>query len=300
MNLDELRDLITRHARPDMTTAIDGVLVSKVDHAEPPSPSMTSTVLAVIAQGRKRIALGDRVYDYGAGQYLVASIDMPITGHYIDIDAERPALGVGLVLRPARIAELLLHANPADLPPSEGAPSGMAVNDASAELVDAMVRLLRLLDRPRDRTVLAPLIEKEILWRVITDERGAAIRQLGLADSSLSHIARAVNWIRDHYAEPFRVDEVARLAGMSVSTFYRNFQAVTAMSPIQFQKQIRLQQARLLLASQPGDITGTSRRVGYDSPSQFSREYRRQFGTAPSQDANRLRGMTPNAVPPLP
>jgi AraC-like DNA-binding protein len=300
VGLEELRDLITRHARPDMTTAIDGVMLSKVDHVEPPSPSMTSTVLAVIAQGRKRIALGDRVYDYGTGQYLVASIDMPITGHYIDVDADRPALGAGLFLRPERIAELLLHANPADLPPSSGAPSGMAVNDAPEELVDAMVRLLRLLDRPRDRAVLAPLIEKEILWRVITDEQGGAIRQLGLADSSLSHIARTVNWIRDHYAQPFRVDEVARLAGMSVSTFYRNFQAVTAMSPIQFQKQIRLQQARLLLATQPGDITGVSRRVGYDSPSQFSREYRRQFGNPPSQDADRLRGMTPNAAPALP
>lgn len=300
MDLEELRDLITRHARPDMTTALDGVLLSMVDRADPPSPSMTGTVLAVVAQGRKRIALGDRVYDYGAGQYLVASIDMPITGHFIDVDVDRPALGVGLVLRPERIAELLLSANPADLPPSGGAPSGMAVNDAPQELVDAVVRLLRLLERPRDRAVLAPLIEKEILWRVITDEQGGAIRQLGLADSSLSHIARAVNWIRDHHAQPFRVDEVARLAGMSVSTFYRNFQAVTAMSPIQFQKQIRLQQARLLLAARPGDVTGVSRRVGYDSPSQFSREYRRQFGSPPSQDADRLRGMTPTAAPALP
>ncbi len=301
MALDELRALITRHARPDMTTAIDDVLVSKVDRAEPPSPSMTGTVFALVAQGRKRIALGDRVYDYGEGQYLVASIDMPITGHYVDVDAARPALGFGLVLRPARIAELLLHANPADLPPSGGGvPSGVAVNDASEDLVDAVVRLLRLLDRPRDRTVLAPLIEREILWRVMTDEQGAVIRQLGLADSNLSHIARAVNWIRDHHAEPFRVEDVARLAGMSTSAFYRNFQAVTAMSPIQFQKQIRLQQARLLLAAHPSDITGVGHRVGYDSPSQFSREYRRQFGVPPSHDAERLRDTALSGEPALP
>lgn len=290
MSLDELRALITRHARPDMTTAIDGLLVSKVDRPEAPSPSMTGMVLAVVAQGRKLIALGDRVYDYGAGQYLVASVDMPITGHYVDVAADRPALGAGLVLRPERIAELLLHAGPGDLPPAgSGVPSGLAVSDAPAELVDAMVRLLRLLDRPRDRTVLAPLIEREILWRVLSDEQGAPLRQLGRADSFLSHVARAVAWIRGHYAEPFRVADLARLSGMSVSAFYRNFQAVTAMSPIQFQKQIRLQQARLLLAAGPGDVTGVGRRVGYDSPSQFSREYRRQFGTPPSRDVHRLR-----------
>lgn len=293
MSLDELRDLITRHARPDLTTAIEDVLVSKVDRAEPPSPAMTGTVLAVIAQGRKRIALGDRVHEYGAGQYLVASVDMPITGHYTDIEPGRPALGFGLVLRPAVITELLLHAAPGDLPPVDGTPPGLAVNDASDELLDAVVRLLRLLDRPRDRAVLAPLVKREVLWRVVTGAHGAAVRQLGLADSGLTHIARAVRWIRDHYARSFRVEDVARLAGMSVSAFHRNFQAVTAMSPIQFQKQIRLQQARLLLAAHPNDVTGVGHRVGYDSPSQFSREYRRQFGEPPSRDASRLRASAP-------
>ena len=135
--------------------------------------------------------------------------------------------------------------------------------------------------------MLAPLVKREILWRLITGEQGAIVRQLGLADSSLTHIARAVRWIRDHYAQSFRVEDVARLSGMSVSAFYRNFQAVTAMSPIQFQKQIRLQEARLLLATRPNDVTGVGHRVGYDSPSQFSREYRRQFGAPPSQDAAR-------------
>jgi AraC-like DNA-binding protein len=232
------------------------------------------------------------VYEYGAGQYLIASVDLPITGHYTEASPERPALGFGLTLHPATVAELLLQA-PGDLPPAAGAPSGIAVSDAPAELIDAVIRLLRLLDQPRDRAVLAPLIKREILWRIITGEQGAAVRQLGLADSSLTHVARAVRWIRDHYAQPFRVEGVARLAGMSVSAFYRNFQAVTAMSPIQFQKQIRLQEARLLLATHPGDVTGVSQRVGYDSPSQFSREYRRQFGVPPSQDAARLRGARP-------
>ncbi|MFJ4829125.1 AraC family transcriptional regulator N-terminal domain-containing protein [Streptomyces sp. NPDC088747] len=290
MYLDELRTLLARHARPDWTTAIDGVLISKVERPHPPAPSMSGTVLAVIAQGAKHLALGERVFEYRAGQYLVASVDLPVTGHFTEASTERPALGFGLTLEPSAVAELLLRAGPGDTPAAgRSAPSGIAVSDAPVPLLDAVVRLLRLLDEPRDRTVLAPLVKREILWRLITGEQGDNVRQLGLADSGLSHIARAVRWIREHYAQPFRVEDVAKLSGMSVSAFYRNFQSVTAMSPIQFQKQIRLQEARLLLATHPGDITGIGHRVGYDSPSQFSREYRRQFGAPPSQDAAGLR-----------
>ncbi|WP_062442780.1 AraC family transcriptional regulator [Herbidospora daliensis] len=281
--MDELRALLNRHARPDMTTPIDGVLVSRVERSEPPETSMSGTVLALIAQGEKRLALGDRVYDYRAGQYLVASVDLPVTGHFVGATRETPALGFGLVLRPEAVAEVLLAGEVPRQP--GGAVPGLAVSEASAELLDAVVRLLRLIERPRDRAVLAPLVVKEILWLVASGPQGAAVRQLGLADSGLSHVARAVRWIREHYAQPFRVEEVARLSGMSVSAFHRNFQAVTAMSPIQFQKQIRLQEARLMLAAGNGDIAGVGHRVGYDSPSQFSREYRRQFGTPPSQDA---------------
>ncbi|WP_155373912.1 AraC family transcriptional regulator [Catellatospora vulcania] len=300
MELDELRALLGRHARPDMTTAIDGVLISKVDQRSQPSPSMTGSVMALIAQGAKRIALGERVYEYRAGQYLVASVDLPVTGHFTKASPEQPALGFGLVLHPATVAELLLQAAPGDVPSTgAAAPSAMVVSDAPDELVDAVVRLVRLLDRPRDAAVLAPLIKREILWRLISGEQGAVVRQLGLADSSLTHIARAVRWIREHYAQAFRVEEVAQLAGMSVSAFYRNFQAVTAMSPIQFQKQIRLQEARLLLATHPNDVTGVGIRVGYDSASQFSREYRRQFGAPPSQDAARLRDSAFTMAPSL-
>jgi AraC-like DNA-binding protein len=167
-------------------------------------------------------------------------------------------------------------------------------------LLDAIVRLLRLLDRPRDRKALAPLVKREILWRLMTGEQGDVVRQLGVADSSLMHVRRAVRWIRENYTRPFRVEDVAQLSGMSVSAFHRNFQEVTAMSPIQFQKHIRLQAARLLLANRPNDITGVGQRVGYDSPSQFSREYRRQFGAPPSVDAARLRGGAGPAAPALP
>ena len=301
MPLDELRELLQRHVRPDLTTAIDGVRICKVDQTVSPGSSMSGTLLAVVAQGVKRLGMGDRVYEYGPGQYLVASVDLPVTGQFVDADRGRPALGFGMTLEPAAIAELLLRAGPGDLPRSSGtARPGIAVSDAPDELLDAVVRLLRLLDQPRDRGALAPLVKREILWRLITGEQGDAVRQLGLADSSLTHIGRAVRWIRENYASPFRVEEVAQISGMSVSAFHRNFQAVTAMTPIQFQKHIRLQAARLLLVNRPNDVTGVGHRVGYDSPSQFSRDYRRQFGAPPSADAVRMRdgaGSTAAALP---
>ncbi|MFA5964295.1 MAG: AraC family transcriptional regulator [Sphingomonas sp.] len=299
MSLEELRHLIARHARADMTTPIKGVLLAR--HGESThAPSMSGTVMALIAQGAKRIALGGRLFEYRSGQYLIASVDLPVTGQFLDATPQHPALGFGLVLRPASVAELLLQVAHGDIPAgSGGTVSSMAVSDAPAEMLDAVVRLLRLLDQPRDVAVLAPLFIREIIWRLIVGEQGSVVRQLGLADSSLNHIARAVQWIRDHYAEAFRVEDVAHLSGMSISAFYRNFQAVTAMSPIQFQKRIRLQQARLELAANPSDIGGAAFRVGYESPSQFSREYRRLFGTPPSQDAAGLRGMMHDSLPTL-
>jgi len=299
--LDRLRTLIARHVRPDGTTAIDGVLLSAADAVAEPHPGTTGTVFALIVQGAKRLAIGERVHDYGAGQYLVASVDLPITGHYTQASPEEPALGFGLILRPATIASLLLEADLAapSVVSAASPPPALGVADASGELIDAVTRMVELLDRPGDRAVLAPMLEREILWRLLTGPLGPSVHQIGLADSSLSYIARAVRWIREHYAQPFRVEDVAQMAGMSVSAFYRNFQAVTAMSPIQFQKQIRLQEARLLLATQSSDVSGVGHRVGYDSPSQFSREYRRQFGAPPSQDAARLRGSALRPAPAL-
>jgi len=289
MPLDELRDLLARHARPDLSTAIEDVLIFRADRPTPPTPTTYGKVLALVAQGTKRFALGDRVYEYRAGQYLIASVDLPVTAYFEKASPDRPALGVGLTLHPSAVAEVLLQADPRDLPDLDrDAPSGLAISTAPAELVEAVLRLLRLLDRPSDITVLAPLVKREILWRLITGEQGAVLRRFGLPDNGFSHVVRAVQWIRDHFAQPFRVEEVARRAGMSVSAFHRNFHAITAMSPIQFQKQIRLQQARLLLHAEPGDIASVSRSVGYESPSQFSRDYRRQFGGPPSRDVARV------------
>ncbi len=289
-----MRELVSRHARPDMTTAIDGIQACRFDQRSAPAAGMSGTVLAVVAQGGKRLALGERLYEYRPGQYLVTSVDLPVTGHVIDTG--QPTLGFGMTLNPAEIAQLLLDADPRDLPaPALTAPVGIAVGQAPRELLDAIVRLLRLLDRPADRKILAPLIKREILWHLLRGEQGPAVRQLGLADSGLAHISRVVRQIREHYAESFRVEDLAQTAGMSVSAFHRNFHAVTGMSPIQFHKRIRLQEARLLLAGRPSDVTGVGHAVGYVSSSQFSREYRRMFGAPPSQDAVRLR-----AEPPVP
>jgi len=286
----ELKALIARHARADETTAIEGVLLSALGRPGEPQASTSGTVMALIAQGAKRLAIGDRVFDYRPGQYLVASVDLPITGHYTHASADEPALGFGLILRPSAIASLLLEADAGPEPARAApAPAGIGVADASPELLDAVVRMVRLLDSPGDRDILAPMIEREILWRLITGPLGQSVRQIGLADSSLTYVSRAVRWISEHYDKPFRVEDLARSCGMSTSAFHRNFHAVTALSPIQFQKQIRLQKSRLLLLNGAEDVATAGYRVGYDSASQFSREYRRQFGLPPGRDAARLR-----------
>ncbi len=286
----ELRALIARHARADETTAIDGVLLSALGRPGEPQASTSGTVMALIAQGAKRLAIGDRVFDYRPGHYLVASVDLPITGHYTHASADEPALGFGLILRPSAIASLLLEADAGPEPARAApAPAGIGVADASPELLDAVVRMVRLLDSPADRDILAPMIAREILWRLITGPLGQSVRQIGLADSSLTYVSRAVRWISEHYDKPFRVEDLASSCGMSTSAFHRNFHAVTALSPIQFQKQIRLQKSRLLLLNGADDVATAGYRVGYESASQFSREYRRQFGLPPGRDAARLR-----------
>jgi AraC-like DNA-binding protein len=288
--LDEIRARIAARARPDMRTSIEGLLMSKVTTGpETPDYSLTEPLLVVMAQGGKRLLLGDRAYEYRSGQCLVVTANLPVTGHYIDTDEKNPSLALALVLRPSTIAALLLQ-TPAGRR-SHAAPdaSAMATCDASAALLDAVARMLRLLDEPDDAAVLAPLIEQEILWRFLTGPQGDTLRQIGLADSDLTHVSRAIGWIRDNYAEPVRIDDLASLSGMSTSAFHRHFRAVTAMSPLQFQKRIRLQHARSLLVANPRDVAGIGHRVGYDSPSQFTREYRRLFGAPPGQDAARLR-----------
>ncbi|MEV0177105.1 AraC family transcriptional regulator [Streptomyces sp. NPDC050803] len=288
--LDEIRGLIAAHAGPDPRSAIPGLLVSRVETSEP-DHSLTEPLLVVMAQGGKRLLLGDQVHEYRAGQCLVVTADLPVTGHFLGASREVPALGVGLVLRPAAVASLLLEAPAGPRSRATTGPTALATGEAGVDLLDAVARLLRLLDRPADAPVLAPLIEREIIWRLLTGPHGAMVRQIGLSDSGLAYVVRAIRWIRENYAEPMRIEDLAQLAGMSTSAFHRTFRAVTAMSPLQFQKRIRLQEARSLLVARPGDVAGVGHLVGYDSPSQFNREYRRLFGAPPGQDAARLRAV---------
>jgi AraC-like DNA-binding protein len=282
--LTEIRDLIAAHARPDMSSPIDGLLVCRAESSEI-SHSLTSAMFVLMADGHKRLLLGERVYEYRAGQCLVVSADLPITGNFVGAGPQDPALALALTLRPEAVAPLALRTS-VRWAATEPA---LATGDIDADLLDPVTRLLRLLDRPSDAAVLAPLIEQEIIWRLLTGPYGGIVRRIGLADSGLAEVSGAIRWIRDNYAEPMRIADLAALVGMSASAFHRHFRAVTTMSPLQFQKRIRLQEARSLLVSRPGDVAGVGHLVGYDSPTQFSREYRRLFGAPPGADASRLR-----------
>jgi len=286
--LEELRLLITRHAGSTQAVmAAAGIRAVASDSPTDLTHHVLEPILAVVAQGAKRAVLGDKVFEYGAGQYLVVSVDLPIAGHVFKASREQPYLSAGLTLKPATIATLLLEIAAIDRPSIE--PAGLGVSAAPRELLEAVVRMLRLLDRPRDAAVLAPMLEREILWWLLNGEQGAMVRQIGLADSRLSQVSRAIRWIRVHYAKPFRIEELAGLAAMSASSFHRHFRAVTTMSPLQYQKLIRLQEARSRLLAESEDIAAVGFNVGYDSPSQFSREYSRLFGAPPGRDVARLR-----------
>ena len=290
-DLGELRGLIARHARAGTSEPAEGVFLSRETRPGPPRLSTTGTGFAVIVQGAKQLTLGDQIIDYGPGEYLITSVDLPVVGRFTRAAPGEPALGFGMTLTAPAIAELLLSAAAPPPRPSGGrgaAVPALAVDRAPAELLDAIARLLRLLGRPRDLPVLGPMVRREILWLLLNGPQGETIRQLGLADSKLACISRAVQWIRDNTAEPMRVDDLAARAGLSVSAFHRAFHAVTGASPLQFQKQLRLQTARQLLASTSSSVSQVASGVGYESAAQFNREYRRLFGNPPGRDRDTL------------
>jgi AraC-like DNA-binding protein len=289
--LAELRTLIAHHAEGDASRhALPGIALAKMSEPTPPLGYVAGPIFALVAQGAKRAVLGDRVFDYPAGKYLIVGIELPMIANVVQASADEPFLGLGLPLKPFAVASLLLESR---VDGDRHAPPGIAVSDAGPDLLDPIVRLLRLLDRPDDIPVLGAAMEREILWRLLKGEQGAMVRQLGLADSRLSQISRAVRWIRDHHAEILRIEDLARVANMSANSFFRHFRAVTSLTPIQYQKQVRLQAARAKLLANPGDVAAVGYTVGYDSPSQFSREYRRLFGAPPGRDAARLLGTSP-------
>ena len=289
--LSEIRSLIDRHAGPgtitSTQTSIAGLRVTAARVMTELVNQVYEPMFGLVAQGMKNILLGDKAFSYGAGQYLVVSVDLPVTSHIIAASEAEPYLSIGLILSPEVIASLLLESGTDDR--STVAAAGMSVSEASCDLLDAVVRLLRLLDHPGDAPVLAAPVQREIIRLLLHSEQGAALRQIGLADSRLSQISYAIKWISANYAKILRIDDLAQMAAMSVSSFHRHFRAATSMSPLQYQKQIRLQEARARLLARSGDVAALGFAVGYDSPSQFSREYSRVYGAPPGRDAARLR-----------
>lgn len=246
-------------------------------------PVLYRPSLCIIAQGTKEVRLGDEAFRYNPAHYLLTSVDLPVVGQILEATQKAPYLSLSLNLEPADIQGLTLDR---DLPtaPLSASSRGIAVSQLDPELLDAVLRLVRLLERPRDIPILAPLIIREIQYRLLMGEQEGYLRRMMAANSEVQRIARAIHWLKLHFAEPIRIEEVAREAFMSPSGLYHHFKAVTAMSPLQYQKQLRLQEARRLLLSEGLDAATAGFRVGYESPSQFSREYRRQFGAPPLRD----------------
>ncbi|WP_214707845.1 MULTISPECIES: AraC family transcriptional regulator [unclassified Exiguobacterium] len=244
--------------------------------------------LCITAQGMKEVSVGMEDFRYGPGDYLVSSVDLPATSQLIETSLESPYLGFILELKTNEILEVLDNANVSPL--SEASSErGMFVSRLNSSLFNAVLRLVRLLDTPDDIPMLAPLYTKEIIYKVLTGEHGNTLENIVVKGNSAHHIKKAIQLIMTNYDKPLRVDQLAETVNMNVSAFHKHFKEVAAMSPIQFQKQLKLQEARRLLLSETSDAATVAYRVGYESPSQFSREYSRLFGLPPREDIKRLK-----------
>jgi AraC-like DNA-binding protein len=292
----ELRALVQGHAAPVRRELLSNLTLWSSYGPTPPTPVIYEPMLYFTLQGIKRMTVGERQLDHRPGTFLLASIDVPVVCAVIDCSPERPYLGLAVKLEPAAVAAVLL-----DLPskPERALDAAadaaqdelqlMTISPSTIAMKDALLRLVRLVEAPDDVPLLAPMIERELIYRVLQTEHGAVLRQLARADSRLSQIQRAVKWIRAHLAEPLPVETMAGVAAMSVSSFHRHFKAMTGLSPLAYHKQMRLQEARRRLLAEPGAVANVAFSVGYESVSHFTREYTRQFGLPPARDAARLR-----------
>jgi AraC-like DNA-binding protein len=243
--------------------------------------------LCVIAQGAKIVMLGREVYEYDASRMLVYSVDLPIAAQVVRASRSEPYLGFKLELDPYKVAELAVRVFPDGVPRRSN--RGLCTVEATDDMIDAVARLLELMAQPGDADLLAPLVVDEILIRLLRSPVGYRVAQIGHAGSRLQRIAKAIAWIRANFSQPMSVQALADLVHMSVSSFHQHFKAVTSMSPLQYQKVLRLQEARRLMLSGMMDAGTAGLRVGYLSASQFSREYGRLFGSSPTKDVARLR-----------
>ena len=282
---EEMVAIITRHAGSDgeFTSAIPTLHLSRRSSPSQPLHTALRPCFALVVQGAKALTVGSDSLEYRVGEFLVASLDLPVISRVTAASAGKPNLGIGLAIDSERLSSVVARLDVSALR-VDGAARGVAVNRASPLLLDAVVRLLRLLDREQDIRALAPLYEQEILYRLLTGPCASRLLHIARADTPTKCVAKAASWLGGHFAEPLRVEELARRVGMSVSSLHHHFKAVTAMSPLQYQKQLRLNEARRLMLVEHLDVATSSFRVGYQSPSQFTREYARMFGQPPRRD----------------
>lgn len=291
--LNALVDMIGRHAPDDGTycCALPGVTLIRASSPTMPMPVIYTPTLCLVAQGTKEARLGETTYRYNAENYLVASVELPVMGSVIEATAERPYLCLQLDFDMTELTELAIR-YPSPLTDEQASPSGIMLNKTTPELLDAAVRLASLLDTPQDIAALAPLILREIYYRLLTGPQGDIIRHMAQAGSRLNQIARAIIWIRTHFREACRIEQAASVAGMSRSAFHQHFKTITTMSPIEFRTHLRMQEARRLMVSDAIDAASAGFHVGYESPSQFSRDYVRIFGISPARHASQLRKLS--------
>ncbi|WP_246707895.1 AraC family transcriptional regulator [Ensifer oleiphilus] len=289
-NLEEFQHLMARNSGIDgvLSTRIPRLILIRSSSPTEPIHTLHQPAVCFIAQGSKQVMLGDTVQTYDPNRYLTVSVDLPVIGQVIDASAEKPYLCLRLDLNPAMLSALVIEMGSSPLDARVPGP-GLFLSDTTPELLDAIVRLLRLLDRPDEADLLAPLAEREILYRLLMGEQGHRLRQIARSESKLTQVTRAIEVIKRDFRKPLRIEDLAARANMGLSSFHQHFKAVTAMSPLQYQKQLRLQEARRLILGQSIDAATAGHHVGYDSPSQFSREYARLFGQPPLRDIARLR-----------
>jgi len=281
--MDELRSIVMRAENKWTDIGVPRVAMVR---AQACADQVYQPMLHLVLQGSKTLSIGDRVLDYEAATYFLVPVDVPATGQIRPAGSQLPYLAISLTLDPSVIAGLLPEGLRMGDRPKASCFSGVP---APAEMIDAWLRMMRLIDRPHEAAVLAPMIEREILFRALQGPLGDTLREIARPDGRLPQIRRAIHWIREHYTEPFRAEQLATMTDMSVPAFYRHFKSITSMTPIQYQKRLRLLRARWLLLFDPRDAASIAFAVGYESASQFNREYSRMFGMPPARDAARLR-----------
>ncbi|OZB94258.1 AraC family transcriptional regulator [Paenibacillus sp. XY044] len=289
--VSELARQIARHVPVDgvHSTAIPELCFRRASRESEPTHTINMPSLYIIVQGSKTAALAGDSFLLDPGTYMVTSVHLPVIGKIIEASPETPYLSLALTLNPDVLVDINKKSSPPPKERGKGEGRGILVHPSTPPLLDAMLRLVHLLDTPADIDMLAPLVIREIFYRVLQGEQGAAIRQFAVIGSYAQGISSAIHQINENYAQPLVMEELATRVNMSPTTFHKQFKRVTAMSPLQYQKMIRLQTARRLLLTEGLDAATAGFQVGYGSPSQFSREYARLFGRPPMSDVQHLR-----------